>query len=141
MDKVESETALDAKAAEIRCDVFHPGNFDHLVVLDMQIALTAHPAIAAGGANFLCFPGTGLVARIFLDQRTDRAGLNTFAAKYTIRVDVGPIAGGDDFGGRAAIADRMHEVARVDLRYTNGFAVEWKRIGAAVGAGTERGED
>lgn len=39
----------------------------------------------------------------------------------------------DTYG--SALADRAGKIERIDLRYTNGFAVRWTDAGAAVGAG------
>ena len=101
VNKVEAETSLDAQRTVIRRRLFDTGDFDHPVVLNVQMHLAADPAVTAGGADFRGLPGADIVAYVFLDQRPHRAGLDAFTAEYAVRIFQRPVTGSDDLGACA----------------------------------------
>jgi hypothetical protein len=105
-DEIEAETPLDAQAAIVGRHSLHAGDFDHSVVLDVQLCLAADAAVSAGGTDaFLDISRPDLAAGILFHQGPHRAGLDALAAEDTVRVAIGPVAGRDDLALGAAVAE------------------------------------
>ena len=101
MNEIKAEAPLDAQRTVIRHRLFDTSDFDHPVVLNVQMHLAANPAVTAGGSDFRGLPGADIVAYVFFDQRPHGAGLDAFTAEYAIRIFQRPVTGSDDLGACA----------------------------------------